>query len=740
MAKKTWSDFSAGIRPRWEYGRIDSQAYQLGFETLDNLIIENGSARKRQGLVNSGTKDDGTAIVSHDALPFANGVGAFAWQVGYLYYLLNFFNAPGAPVRQDLSLSFTVGQFFHALGKVASFIDTSGTKRSVIINEDSSKTYSTTEFGLIVEAAGRRFFFNSPQVNAGFVAISFVGGVALAAVTLESYIDPGVKLQWDSGAGPGQVWASLNYDPNPSWSRYTDNAYVDTTYETTFIPTVIWWIRNGQYYSVATPAIGSTSQLQSAGDTRPQHTISTIATNNQQIDVRGSRSAPAYLIQLSADLIAGNTITSTINGDPSPVATAFATTHVAAMTDHAAALNADSTLQAAGISAYYPGYGRTILLFGPVVSGVSAVTGGASQATIPDVIVDQLKNFKYVDSTQATLIATDPIITTLKGYGFVRWVAWGNGLFMGTSRGVYEIVSGLGPGFSPLAGGFYTQEISNVGAMEIKHSKSLTQNQGHAVTKNCVVYVSDDDQVSILNRYTKKVNSVKLDLPDTHAIDSMAHFGGSKVAILCANVSTRANWNTATGYDASTNFICILDDQDGAYTKFPILAISIFGLDGKGLLVKWIDTLGVVQVGMIPWRTYLKYQTTPMPAATSYLDYKLSGASSAFTAKIVTLPIQIAGLSDIADHKNLERLVLRVKDTYSLSLGLKGKTLRDWDQTKPKYALALPSFYSGDIDEKVQSGNMTMPQVQIQDSSQYGMEVLAIMSQFTSDAEEGPVP
>lgn len=739
MARKGWYDFSPGVRPRWEYGRIDQQAYQLGFAELLNLIIENGTVRKRQGLINSGHKDDGTAITSHDGLPFASGVGAFAWEPGFLYFLLNFFNAPGEPVRQDLSLSYTVGQFFHVYNKVASFLDSSGTKRSVIINEDSTKEYSTTEFGLIVEAAGRRFFFNSPQVNAGFNKISFVGGIIVAAITLESYISPGVKLQWDSGPGPGQVWASLCYDPDTTWSRYTSDAYVNTAYENAFIHSAVWWIRNGIYYSVATPSLGSTSQATSGGDSQALHTISTIAQNNQQIDVRGSRSDQMFSIQLSGDLVPGNTITSTIDGDASPVATAYVTSHAATMAAHAAALNADATLQALGISAYYPGTGRNIALYGPVTSGVTVVTGGASQASCPDIVIDQLKNFRYADGSGATLISTDPIIVTLKGYGFIRWVAWGNGLFMGTSRGVYEFVSGLGPGFSPLAGGFYPQELSNRGAMDIKHAKSMTQNQGHAVTKNCVVYVSGDDEVSILNRYTKKVQTTKLDLPDTHAIDSMAHFGDSKVAILCANVTARSQWNSATGYDASSNFIIILDELDGSWTAFDIPAISIFGLDGKALLVKWIDASGVVQVGMVPWRTYLKYQTTPLPASVSYVDQSLSGNQS-FTARIVTLPVQIPGLGDLGDHKSANRMVLRVKDTYSLSFGLKGRNLRPWVQTDKPYATNLPDLYSGDIDQQIDANNVKQVQVQIEDSSTYGMEVLAILSEFTSNLEEGPTP
>lgn len=740
MARKLYTDFSAGIRPRWEWGRIDQASYQMGFEALDNLIIEGGAARKRQGLVNSGTKDDGTAISSHDGLPFANGVGALAWEAGtstpFLYYLLAFFNQTGAPVRQNLSLSFPVGQFFHVLGKVASFLDTSAVKRSVILNEDTSLTYSTTEFGLIVEAGGRRFFFDSPQAIPGFTLISFIGGVLIAGVTLESYIPAGIKIVQQTDTGPGTYYVSLNYDPNTAWPKFCSSVWGTGVWGPAMTHTAIWWWRNGRYYTVVTPGMGTTSQLQSAGDTQGQHTISSIASAQQSISVRGSRSAPLYSMQLSADLIAGNTLTTTINGDASPVATAFATSHTATMIAHTAALNADSTLLAAGITATYPGTGRVITFFGPVTSGTFAVTGGASQATAPNIVIDQLQNFTYADGSGATLVATDPIIFTIKGYGFIRWVAWGGGLWIGTSKGVYEIVSGLGPGFSPQAGGFFPQEVSNIGALEIRHAKTQAQNQGHTVTKTTVAFVSDVDEISILNRYTKQVNRLHLDLPDTHAIDSMAPLGGSKIAVLCANVTTRATWATTTGYDASTNFIYLVDEIDGSYTKFTIPAISIFGLDGKGLLVKWVDSLGVVQVGMVPWRDFLKYQSDPFPANAVYLDRSLT-ASTPVAAKIITLPIHLA--RDLGDNKTPNNLAIRIKETAYISFGLKGKTLRPWDSTMAPANLAINSLYSGetgDLNFTIDASAKDRVQVQIEDSSQYNFEVLAMQAAF-DDTPEG---
>ena len=736
--RKLWSDFSAGIRPRWEWGRIDQQAYQLGFETLDNVIIEGGAARKRQGIVNSGLKDDGTAITSHDGLPFANGIGALAWQTGFLYYLISFYNQTGSPVRQDLSLAFTVGQFFHTLGKVASFFDSAGVKRSVILNEDTTKTYSTTEFGLIVEAGGRRFFFNSPQTNPGFTLISFIAGVLVVSVTLESYIPPGRQIFQQTDTGPGTYYVSLNYDPNTAWPAFCPSAWGGGVWGVAMTHTVIWWWRNGVYYTVATPGIGTTSTLISAGDSQGQHTVSAITVSEQAISVRGSRSAPLYSMQLTADLIAGNTLTTTINGDATPPATAFSTTHIAAMIAHTAALNADATLLAAGISATYPGTGRVITFFGPVTSGTFVVTGGASQATAPNAVIDQLQNFTYADGTGATLVATDPIIFTIKGYGFIRWACWGNGLWIGTSRGVYEIVSGLGPGFSPQSGGFFAQEVSNVGALEIKHAKSLTQNQGHTVTKTCVVFVSDVDEVSVLNRYTKQVQSIHLDLPDTHAIDSMAPLGGHKVAILCAEITARSLWSTTTGYNSTNNFLYILDEIDGSYSKFPIPAISIFGLDAKGLLLKQVVS-GVVQVGMIPWRSFLKYQGSPFQATPVYLDTTLT-ASIPFTARIVTLPVHLS--RDLGDQKTGNLLTLRVKETASLSMGYKGKTLRPWDSSLPPANMALNSLYSGetgDLSFMVDASAKDRVQVQVEDSSQYNFEILAMQADF-SENPDGQTP
>ena len=817
-----WDDFSQGIRPRWEYGKLYRSAYQknaMGFAELLNLIVENGTARKRQGIVNSSTKDDGTAIVSHDGLAFANGIGAFAWQVGFLYYLLSFFNQSAAPVRQDLSLSFPVGQFWYALGKAASFLDTGVVKRSVILNEDASKTYSTTEFGLIVEAAGRRFWFNSPQANPGFTLISFVGGVLVASVTLESYIPAGTKIVQQSDTGPGQYYVSLNYDPNVNWSAFCGASFCSANWGPAQTHTAIWWYRNGVYYSVVTPGLGTTSQLQSLGDSQIQHTISSIATALQTIDVRASRSSALYSYQLAADLVSANVIAPIINGvSVSPIT--FVTNHVTTMaaivtainanttlssqgilasysgsgrninlsgqvtamslavtsgatnttatgiktvffsgvliasnstqvningvalapvvftTDSpttialiVAAINANTTLQAMGVSAYYAGSGLSFTLWGKMTDCTMIVTLGASQATVSVTStppVDTLQNFMYSDGSGATLVSTDPILLSIRGYGYIRWAAWGGGLFVGTSLGVYELVSGLGPGFSPLAGGFFPQLISNVAAIDIKHTKSQVQNQGHTISKNCVVYVCDVDQVAVLNRYSKQVQKIRLDLPDTHAIDSFAPLGDTKVAILCVNVTNRAAWSTTTGYDASENFLYILDELDGSLTKFDVTAISIFGLDGRGLLVKQVDSLGVVQVGMIPWRDFNKYSTTPMPAASVYTDATLT-ATTPVTARITTLPIQ--GSLDLGDQKNIKRVALRVKDSQHLKISQKGYSdPSEWFASDPGFDIVAPGLFSGDVDLQINSQYRSYWQLQIEDNSQYNLEVLAFQT------------
>jgi len=85
---------------------------------------------------------------------------------------------------------------------------------------------------------------------------------------------------------------------------------------------------------------------------------------------------------LSADLVASNVLTTTINGIV--VATTYATDHATSMTAHIAAINAKAELIALGISAV-AGTSKVIVIYAP--AGLSlvvtqAVTLGGSQATV----------------------------------------------------------------------------------------------------------------------------------------------------------------------------------------------------------------------------------------------------------------------------------------------------------------------------------------------------------------------
>ena len=88
-------------------------------------------------------------------------------------------------------------------------------------------------------------------------------------------------------------------------------------------------------------------------------------------------------VTLDADLVASNVITTTING--TAVATTYATSHAATMTAHIAAINANTTLAAAGISAAAGSSTRIVVVSGPVnadLTVTSAVTLGATQAGV----------------------------------------------------------------------------------------------------------------------------------------------------------------------------------------------------------------------------------------------------------------------------------------------------------------------------------------------------------------------
>lgn len=95
---------------------------------------------------------------------------------------------------------------------------------------------------------------------------------------------------------------------------------------------------------------------------------------------------------LSADLVTSNVLTTTING--TAVASTFATDHATTMTAHIAAINADTTLAAAGITAAAGSTNRIVVISAP--SGVDltvtgAVTLGDTQATVTIVYGTNLK-------------------------------------------------------------------------------------------------------------------------------------------------------------------------------------------------------------------------------------------------------------------------------------------------------------------------------------------------------------
>lgn len=97
-------------------------------------------------------------------------------------------------------------------------------------------------------------------------------------------------------------------------------------------------------------------------------------------------------LTLSADLIADNVYTITING--TSVAGTYASSHAATMTALIAAINADTTLVAAGISAAAGSTNRIIVISAPAgvdLTVTGAVTAGNTQATVAIVYGTNLK-------------------------------------------------------------------------------------------------------------------------------------------------------------------------------------------------------------------------------------------------------------------------------------------------------------------------------------------------------------
>ena len=97
-------------------------------------------------------------------------------------------------------------------------------------------------------------------------------------------------------------------------------------------------------------------------------------------------------VTLDADLVASTVLTVTING--TAVATTYGTSHAASMTAAIAAINADATLAAAGVSAAAGSTNRIIVISGPAGADLTvtgAVTLGASQAGVTVVYGTNLK-------------------------------------------------------------------------------------------------------------------------------------------------------------------------------------------------------------------------------------------------------------------------------------------------------------------------------------------------------------
>jgi len=97
-------------------------------------------------------------------------------------------------------------------------------------------------------------------------------------------------------------------------------------------------------------------------------------------------------LTLSADLITSNVYTVVINGVT--VDETFATDHATTMTALIAAINADTTLAAAGISAAAGSTNRVIVISAPAgvdLTVTGAVTAGATQATVAIVYGTNLK-------------------------------------------------------------------------------------------------------------------------------------------------------------------------------------------------------------------------------------------------------------------------------------------------------------------------------------------------------------
>jgi hypothetical protein len=332
-----------------------------------------------------------------------------------------------------------------------------------------------------------------------------------------------------------------------------------------------------------------------------------------------------------------------------------------------------------------------------------------------------------------TLYPSDPIDLNYGAIGTILWMSQGFGLFIGTTVGVYQITSGLGPGFSPLSGGFLPNSLGNFFTMPVTWTGSRARNQCVTMTQESVVFVCSVDTVACLNRKTRQINKMKLDVPLTHAIDSMAWLGGPHVAILLADIAARNSWG-ATGYNAANNIVLIVNEQTGTVSRFTGLnAFTIAGVGGYGLVFKASDGT-TIKVGAIPYLALERYASSPAVFDPStFYDY----SGNAYQMRILTLPLNVG--KDIGDPRHPVRVRVRVHNSWSFSVRQNGQTLTTWTAADPGYGLSLPNLYTGDVELTLTSGYQAFTQIEITDNSSYPLEILAVQVDLTiqSSVEDG---
>lgn len=355
-----------------------------------------------------------------------------------------------------------------------------------------------------------------------------------------------------------------------------------------------------------------------------------------------------------------------------------------------------------------------------------------------------MTDFSFIDVTLTNIYSEDPINIDLGGFGDILWISDGFGLFIGTTRGLYQIVSGLGPGFSPLEGGFYPQSLDNYRSIDVTHAQSKAKNQTVAITSESVCFVSNFDEVSVCSRQQRSINKVKLEIPTTHAIDSIAWAGGDMIAVLVADIEKRKLWATGNTYDGSNNFIFLVGENDGLVTRITgINPITIGNLGIAGFMYKASDG-SALKVGYIPYAERSKYDPTPQVLVQDgYYDYT---AATPFTAKIVTTPIHFG--ADMSDKRRLVKLTVRVRNTNHFKVYMWGQDTDampsiaggfpiNWTPQVTEWTApgAAGTLYTGDVDLFIDGRIGTYVQIGIEDNSVYPLEILAIQADFELNSE-----